>query len=199
MELEWEGNATNDAIADAVMAVLLTIESSPAAVKHSSKAHSHNHAQSNEYDSFGGSPVEENPPSDFASLSTTKTNGVNLVHRPNPLANLTPEEKLNRLFMFLEAQFGEEAITPIAQPKLPAPSKDDEDEAEVDHEKAIAAELARLHALGIPVPGLEIRVDKNVATVWLEKLEVECANKSFLDRVKKVVERGGEVVAPLWQ
>lgn len=32
-ELEWEGNMLNDGIADAVMAVLLGIESSPAAVK----------------------------------------------------------------------------------------------------------------------------------------------------------------------
>ncbi len=33
VELEWEGNMLNDGIADAVMAVLLTVESSPAAVK----------------------------------------------------------------------------------------------------------------------------------------------------------------------
>jgi cleavage and polyadenylation specificity factor subunit 3 len=33
IELEWEGNMLNDGIADAVMAVLLGIESSPAAVK----------------------------------------------------------------------------------------------------------------------------------------------------------------------
>lgn len=33
LELEWEGNMLNDGIADAVMAVLLSVESSPAAVK----------------------------------------------------------------------------------------------------------------------------------------------------------------------
>jgi cleavage and polyadenylation specificity factor subunit 3 len=33
IELEWEGNMLNDGIADAVMALLFTIESSPAAVK----------------------------------------------------------------------------------------------------------------------------------------------------------------------
>lgn len=33
IELEWEGNMMNDGIADAVMAVLLTVECSPAAVK----------------------------------------------------------------------------------------------------------------------------------------------------------------------
>jgi cleavage and polyadenylation specificity factor subunit 3 len=33
VELEWEGNVLNDGIADAVMAVLFSVESSPAAVK----------------------------------------------------------------------------------------------------------------------------------------------------------------------
>jgi cleavage and polyadenylation specificity factor subunit 3 len=59
-------------------------------------------------------------------------------------------------------------------------------------------ELERLHALGIPVPGVEIKVDKMVAKVWLEDLEVECGNKVFGERVRAVVERAVEVVAPLW-
>lgn len=33
VEIEWEGNVLNDGIADAVLAVLFTVESSPAAVK----------------------------------------------------------------------------------------------------------------------------------------------------------------------
>jgi cleavage and polyadenylation specificity factor subunit 3 len=36
VELEWEGNMLNDGIADAVMAVLFSVESSPAAVKRKS-------------------------------------------------------------------------------------------------------------------------------------------------------------------
>ncbi|RPA83081.1 Metallo-hydrolase/oxidoreductase [Ascobolus immersus RN42] len=43
VELVWEGNMLNDGIADAVLAILLGIESSPAAVKYSSKFHSHTH------------------------------------------------------------------------------------------------------------------------------------------------------------
>lgn len=192
VDMDWEGNRNNDSIADAVMAVLLTIESSPAAVKQSSKLHHHHHdiAQSygKDYDGFGGSPREEKP-----------MNGFEIALRGNPMANLSPQEKLNRLFMFLEAQFGEEAITPISQPKLPTELNGAVDEDVVAKEKAIATELARLHDLGIPVPGLEIRVDKMVAEVWLERLEVECANKSFADRVRAVVERAIETVAPLWR
>ena len=174
IEVEWEGNTLNDGIADAVLAVLYSVESSPAAVKQSTKTHEHSHTQLR-----------------------------------NPHANVTPEERLSRLFMFLEAQFGT-SITPITRPKRVAkmtlmkpetgiktePVEDDEsvgDEADFE-----AEEIERLHSLGIPVPGLEIRVDKNVATVWLESLEVECANGVLRDRVKAVVDRAAETVAPLW-
>lgn len=39
VELEWEGNMLNDGIADAIMAVLFSVESSPAAVKRKSPSH----------------------------------------------------------------------------------------------------------------------------------------------------------------
>ena len=192
MEMEWEGNATNDSIADAVMAVLLTIESSPAAVKQSSKLHKHGHDHG--YDAFGGSPVDAKAPNGFPTTAIGK----------NPFADVDGEERLNRLFMFLETQFGEDAITPISQPKIPelngtSADGDVMDLDEVAREKATVNELARLHDLGIPVPGLEIKVDKMVARVWLERLEVECANKSLGDRVRAVVERAVETVAPLWR
>lgn len=38
VEVEWEGNMLNDGIADAVLAVLFTVESSPAAVKRMSRS-----------------------------------------------------------------------------------------------------------------------------------------------------------------
>ncbi|KAI0601776.1 beta-lactamase-like protein [Biscogniauxia sp. FL1348] len=186
VELEWEGNMLNDGIADAVMAVLLSTESSPAAVKQSASKHSHSHE---------------------------------LPDR-NPHANLTPVERLERLFLFLEAQFGADAVAPIAVPKLPPltkdkkPSKADGDEdAKSDASMELSddgeeeerllelrqkTELERLHKLGIPVPGVTIKVDKMVATVWLEDLEIECSQKAFADRVKAVVERAIEVTAPLW-
>lgn len=168
LELEWEGNATNDAIADAVMAVLLSVESSPAAIKRSAQTHSHGHGHSHD------EPEQDEKDGD---------EGAKALH-PLATSSLTPAEKLSRLFMFLEAQFGESAIQPIAQPKL-ADSEDD---------VAAEKELARLHALGIPVPGLEITVDKSVAKVWLEGLEVECANRGLGDRVRAVCVRAMEVL-----
>ena len=125
--------------------------------------------------------------------------------------------------MLLEAQFGSN-IAPIERPKpqrsetsksngttvkpKPEPKletdqievedeEEDEDE-DADLEVREEAELARLHALGIPVPGIEIKVDKHIARVWLETMEVECAYPVLRDRVKVVVERAVETVADMW-
>ncbi|KAF9887386.1 endoribonuclease ysh1 [Aspergillus nanangensis] len=184
IELEWEGNMMNDGVADAVMAVLLTVESSPASVKQSAKqAHHHHHDDSLDI------PI------------------------PNPHSHLGPEERFRRLLMMLEAQFGSD-IAPIERPRLPsnllsngtAKSADEEKtpngETEHDDEDKTAEleeiELARLHGLGIPVPGIEIRVDKHLARVWLEDLEVECGNAVLRDRVRVVIERAVETVAGMW-
>ncbi|KAH0559492.1 endoribonuclease ysh1 [Trichoglossum hirsutum] len=177
VELEWEGNMLNDGIADAVMAVLFTVESSPVAVKRSSSKHSHVHD---------------------SGLS-----------KRNPHTSVSIAERLERVLMFLESQFGH-SITPIERPKIgkqepktaaadvdtvmASPSTgEDEDIADLE-----AQELARLHRLGVPVPGVEIRVDKHVAKVWLETLEVESSYSLLRDRVRVVIERAVETVAPLW-
>ena len=115
--------------------------------------------------------------------------------------------------MIVENQFGADNVNPIADAKLPP--LDDEDTAmedvggdgEVDvevrkKEKLEArrrAELERLHKIGIPVPGIHIKVDKMEATVWLEDLEVECTHKAFADRVSRICDRAAEITAPLWQ
>ncbi|KAH0538423.1 endoribonuclease ysh1 [Glutinoglossum americanum] len=180
VELEWEGNMLNDGIADAVMAVLFTVESSPAAVKYSSSKNHHAH--------------DDDSP------------------KTNPHANVSITERLERVLMFLESQFGH-SITPIERPKIQRQEtkaalatagdidttmasqlpSEDEDLADLE-----AQELVRLHRLGIPVPGVEICVDKHIAKVWLETLEVECSYSLLRDRVRVVVERAVETVAPLW-
>lgn len=217
IELEWEGNLLNDSIADSVLTVLYSVESSPAAVKRSAQKskHSHNHDHSHQNGNDDG--------------------GYKLPTR-NLHANVTPEERLERLFMFLEAQFGADNVAPIAEPKLPplptmaADSKkpqntatvkketgedtlmgdkesspsdnegddDDEEESEAQLEARKKAELERLHRIGIPVPGVAIKVDKMNAKVWLEDLEVESNHKAFGDRVRSVVDRAVETIAPLW-
>lgn len=120
--------------------------------------------------------------------------------------------------MFLEAQFGADNLTPIAiprtssvteasllntdikpSPELKTETSDTASELETPTDTLIQEkEIARLQKLGIPVPGIEIKVDKMVAKVWLEDLEVESANRVFGERVRAVVERAVEVTAPLW-
>ena len=115
--------------------------------------------------------------------------------------------------MFLEAQFGP-SMMPIKKPKLPGAAlktlgggtdanliKQEPSDQTLDQDELTeleAAEIERLHSLGIPVPGVEIKVDKYTAKVWLETLEVECPSQVFGQRVKAVVDRAVETVAPLW-
>lgn len=173
VELEWEANLLNDGIADSVMGVLLSVESSPAAVKRSSAKHDHDH----------------------------EADRLPAPGEVNPHARPSPEERLERFLWFLEAQFGADNVEPVATPRPPpaAAAQDGSDAMDTNDDGAREArELERLHKLGIPVPGVSIRVDKMRATVWLEDLEVECSNKIFADRVRAVVERAAEVTAPLW-
>jgi cleavage and polyadenylation specificity factor subunit 3 len=100
--------------------------------------------------------------------------------------------------MLLEAQFGSN-IAPIERPRRTSQSTKSESPAsDEDSDEDEDAELARLYALGIPVPGIEIRVDQHVARVWLETLEVESSYPVLRDRVRVVVERAVETVADLW-
>lgn len=179
VELEWEGNMLNDGIADSVMAVLFSVESSPAAVKRSASKNPHSHS----HDTTVLDP------------NTAK----------NPHANISPADRLERLLWFLEAQFGEDNVSPIETPRLTTTAQNGEEKQNGDGEEDAEElaqrqkkELERLHKIGIPVPGVAITVDKMAAKVWLEDLEVECSNKVFADRVKAVVERAVEVTAPLW-
>ena len=191
--VEWEGNVMNDGVADAVMAILFSVESSPAAVKREL------------------SSLLTQSTSAHIDLESSRIHGNGHNHTmTNPHADISSEERFSRLCMFLEAQFGE-AIVPIVKPKLKDTSVKSPSAMEVDGIKAEpydnerghleeieAAELERLHNIGIPVPGLVITVDKHIARVWLETLEVECSNGVLRDRVKAVVERAVETVAPLW-
>ncbi|KAL8901179.1 MAG: hypothetical protein Q9207_005325, partial [Kuettlingeria erythrocarpa] len=76
--------------------------------------------------------------------------------------------------------------------------EEEEEGDDIPMEDLEAEEIERLHSVGIPVPGVEITVERYTARVWLETLEVECEFKTLRDRVKAVVERAVETVAPLW-
>lgn len=165
----------------------------------SSKQHSHSHSH-NHTESFYEKPGNEK-------------HSAQLSHRfkqPHPHRTPDPSTRLNRLCLFLEAQFGEDAVSPIKLPRNSSTSQSPPSTT-VTTPYSVAAspspelfspedtvELKRLHNLGIPVPGIEIKFDKYVAKVWLEDLDVECASNALRARVKAVVERGVETVSGLW-
>lgn len=124
---------------------------------------------------------------------------------------MSSHERFAQLLMILEAQFGD-TMTPIEKPRLASKTptqngtttegekdaEEEEGEEEEELAQAEADELSRLHALGIPFPGVEIKIDKHVARVWLEDLEVDCSYAVLRDRVRVVLERAVETVASMW-
>ena len=150
----------------------------------SSHSHSHNHAHDEEEE--GGRNGE------------VLRNGERRHKR-----SLDPKERLSRLFLLLEAQFGPDSITPLEIPPPSTTSTKDEDDSddETEQEKQMQKVLERLHNIGIPVPGLEIDCagDGSVkAKVWLEDLSVECGNGIWKNRVEAVVREAVGGVAELW-
>jgi len=87
--------------------------------------------------------------------------------------------------MFLEAQFGD-CVEPLEPPKL-------DTAMENGGEDSLALALASDMKFS---PGVKITIDSLVAKVYFETLEVECRNESLRMRVKAVVERAVETIAP---
>jgi cleavage and polyadenylation specificity factor subunit 3 len=174
LELEWEGNMFNDGIADSVMAVLFSVESSPAAVKRSSSKNPHTH----------GPPEGAVNPHALPSPAERLERLLWFLEAQFGADNVAPVETPR----LLPGPAAEDA----------APDASDGDAMAIDDDDRRTKEIERLHKIGIPVPGVSINVDKMSATVWLENLDVECNNKVFADRVRAVVERAVEVTAPLW-
>ncbi|RPB00645.1 Metallo-hydrolase/oxidoreductase [Choiromyces venosus 120613-1] len=169
VEMEWVGNMLNDGIADATAAVLMGLETSPAAVRHSSSIHSH--------------------PSTLSKIPETP-----------PHAHIHHSERIEQVLTFLEAQFGD-SVTPLPPGSQPSSSSTTstpqpklvELESESESMKEDPDPVQKMRQI---VPGVQIKIDTIVANVWFENLEVECRNESLKMRVKTVVERAVETVAP---
>lgn len=84
--------------------------------------------------------------------------------------------------MFLEAQFGD-CIEPLEPPVTGDTEMEDGDELALEKHRDFS-------------PGVKITIDSLVANVYFETLEVECRNESLKMRIKAVVERAVETVAP---
>jgi cleavage and polyadenylation specificity factor subunit 3 len=83
--------------------------------------------------------------------------------------------------MFLEAQFGD-CVEPLEPPNP--------DDTDMGNDELVLPTVSTFS------PGVKITIDSLVAKVYFDTLEVECKNESLRMRVKAVVERAVETVAP---
>jgi cleavage and polyadenylation specificity factor subunit 3 len=200
VEIEWEGNAENDTVADSVVSVLVGVEGSIGAVKVSSRAHAHEHNH------FGDEQGEEN-----GVLEMTKGGEGKFL---SAFPDLDLQSHLGVLFLLLEEQFAptesdpDSVISPLTTPRLPQELLPPAETDQTSQEKALAqaqhSELERLHSLGFPVPGLEIKAGGSVAKLWFGQneaglgLEIETGARALKARVQAVVEKVGDGVGWMW-
>lgn len=166
--IKWRGNIMNDAIADAVLGLLLSVDSSPASVKMSSKScshghnngHTHNHNHEVKNEKVKQEPTDskdeniKKEPSDSTSqeLTTTSTSS------PPPPEFFT---RVDQVSSILAAQFG----------------------------TAYTLDPAKLSAT--------IEIDGTTASIDFVKFAVECKSKALRMRVVHVLNRASYTVAPL--
>lgn len=109
-------------------------------------------------------------------------NDLSSIKKTSPHAHVTPEQRLQRILWFLDAQFGN-CVSPLEPPKALADADTDMDGVDCDSIMRFA-------------PGVQIKIDQMIAKVYFETLEVECKNESLKMRVRSVVERAVETVVP---
>lgn len=227
MLVEWEGNTMNDTIADSVLMVLYSVESSPAAVKRKpnivdviglspltwrrklDSSQLHLHTQVN------GAPTGNSDPRK-AARTKSLPNPSPSPQAHNPHTATDPSTSLQRFLWFMETQFGVDDIEPILGPHSSSAEhgvnglhpQDDKTIAIANSlgssewmAPPIPSEYAEKLGTkdGVHVPGLRIKCDNHSATVWLDTLEVEGTNKNITDRVRAVVGRAMECIEPLWR
>ncbi|KAG8900715.1 endoribonuclease ysh1, partial [Tulasnella sp. 417] len=167
--LEWIASASNDMVADSVIAVLMGIDSSPASVKLTNSPHSHDH--------------------DEATSEDVKPD-VKHQH-PHPHANkqsdhgYSPEEaavfRLERIIHFLEAHFGD---VQMYEPK-PEPEPEVQPEGDVDMN---GEDLAETPAPAPGEPAIIVKLDDNEARINLIRMTVHGDSEPLRRRVESVLQ-----------
>ncbi|KAF9586674.1 Cleavage and polyadenylation specificity factor subunit 3 [Lunasporangiospora selenospora] len=167
--LEWTGNATNDMVADSVLAVILNIESSPASVKLTKSDHKHSHShgqpivhgQSEEKkkDQLSSKPEMDlseasSSTSTLAELAVAGSSSGSVVSKGMLLIDRTEEDEFQDLVMFFSSQFGPENLKEDYSTKT-----------------------------------IEITMDGVVATVDCATFQVQCDADALRHRTQNVLER----------
>ncbi|KAJ2329710.1 endoribonuclease ysh1, partial [Coemansia sp. RSA 2673] len=101
VEIEWEGNAMNDMVADSVVAIVLNIESSPASVKLTQSSCSHEHSAKS------GIVEADDISLDASEVASQELNSCDDSHQ---IRVSDCEKVIAKLALFMQQQFSEVAI-----------------------------------------------------------------------------------------
>ncbi|ODV94451.1 hypothetical protein PACTADRAFT_86613 [Pachysolen tannophilus NRRL Y-2460] len=182
--VQWTSSMVNDTIADSVIAILLSVDSSPASVKISSKQCSghHAHEHDNKADHTENHVKAESESEDEPKIKDeeTATNGIvkkevedsqllQVLDFPLSLADSSIQTRIKRIKILLRAQFGDSLSL-----------FDNEDDGENQN---IAT----------------IKIGKHEAKVDIFNLTVECGSGVLKGRIENMLKRATDLVAPLSQ
>ncbi|KAG9045211.1 endoribonuclease ysh1 [Tulasnella sp. UAMH 9824] len=164
--LEWIASASNDMIADSVIAVLMGIDSSPASVKLTNSPHGHHHVEATS---------EDVRPSDKRQTPHPHANkGQGHSYSPEEAAVL----RLERIVHFLEAHFGDVQMYEAK----PAPNPEVNSEGNTDMIREDLAETP-----GPEEPAIIVKLDDKEARINLMRLTVHGDPEPLRRRVESVL------------
>ncbi|GAA5973836.1 hypothetical protein JCM21900_002089 [Sporobolomyces salmonicolor] len=224
LAIEWVGGATNDMIADSVLAVVLGIESSPASVKQTSGSHSH-HQHPHPYAEPASPPPTSKPL--IAPTSPSTSADTAKLEEPDSFTDAAASlpSRLDRLIAFLDSYFGQVELirpedlppcspsppaSPIALPEAaaealdtpPAPSEpaekaEDEEKAQEKKERVVEERRVRRERERPGAPVVRVKLDEHFADVRVEDLTVTSDYTPLQRRVESVVQIAMAIVTPL--
>ncbi|GAA5933593.1 hypothetical protein JCM1841_004495 [Sporobolomyces salmonicolor] len=224
LAIEWVGGATNDMIADSVLAVVLGIESSPASVKQTSGGHSH-HQHPHPYAEPASPPPSSKPL--IAPTSPSTSADTAKPEEPDSFTDAAASlpSRLDRLIAFLDSYFGQvelirpedlplcspsppasptalpeaaaEALDTPPAPSEPAEKAEDEEKAQEKKERVVEERRVKRERERPGAPVVRVKLDEHFADVRVEDLTVTSDYTPLQRRVESVVQIAMAIVTPL--
>ncbi|GAA5857869.1 hypothetical protein JCM1840_000943 [Sporobolomyces johnsonii] len=224
LAIEWVGGATNDMIADSVLAVVLGIESSPASVKQTSGGHSHHH-HPHPYAEPASPPPSSKPL--IAPSSPSTSSATAKLEEPDSSSDAATSlpSRLDRLIAFLDSYFGHvelirpedlpprspsppvsptalpeaaaEALDTPPAPSVPAEKAEDEEKAQEKKQREGEERRFKKERERPGAPVVRVKLDEHFADVRVEDLTVTSDYTPLQRRVESVVQIAMAIVTPL--
>ncbi|CAY67368.1 Putative endoribonuclease [Komagataella phaffii GS115] len=205
--VEWGSGVINDTIADSVIAIVLTAESSPLSVKLTSKSCNHSHSRTSEEKQEIREPEKTaSPANNHEPGKVSELNEPNEPNKPNESPAISIKEEKNHV---------EEAVPDLASPSSPKPDASEDKVklmVEIQEKYSSASRVQNLRTLLRSHFGdaLKFEIDegeedwkvvigKMEATIKLTDWTVESTSNVLKNRIQSIVRRGMTLVAPFSQ